>query len=44
VSLTRPTFTLRAKWNWHDRARRGLVAAARGIDASTYIWRSARST
>ena len=43
ASLTRPQFTLRAKWNWHDRARRGLVAPARGIEASTYNWRSART-
>ncbi|MDP3071945.1 MAG: TonB-dependent receptor [Opitutaceae bacterium] len=43
VSLTRPQFALRAKWNWHDRARRGLVATARGLEASTYNWRSART-
>jgi TonB-dependent receptor len=43
VSLTRPRFALRLKWNWHDRARRGLVAAARGIEASTYNWRGART-
>jgi TonB-dependent receptor len=42
VSLARPNFTLRLKWNYAGRARRGLVAAGRGIDPGTYNWGARR--
>lgn len=38
LSLTRPKYTLRVKWNYSSRARRGLVAAGRSIDPGTYNW------
>ncbi|MBL9209312.1 MAG: TonB-dependent receptor [Opitutaceae bacterium] len=42
VSFARGKGALRAKWNYTSRARRGLVAAGRGIESSTYNWRSER--
>ncbi len=42
LSYTRGPLGLRAKWNYTSRARRGLVAAGRGIEASTYNWRGER--
>ncbi|MBL9202731.1 MAG: hypothetical protein JNL39_19615, partial [Opitutaceae bacterium] len=42
VSLARPNFTLRLKWNYVSRARRGLVAAGRSIDPGTYNWSASR--
>jgi iron complex outermembrane receptor protein len=42
ASLTRPGFTLRTKWNFVSRARRGAVAAGRSIEPGTYNWSSDR--
>ena len=42
ASLTRPGYTLRAKWNYAGRARRGVVAAGRSIEPGTYNWSSDR--
>jgi len=42
VSLERPKFTLRARWNYQSLARRGLIAAGRGIEPGTYNWGASR--
>ena len=42
VSVTRPRFTLRMKWNHSSLTRRGLVATGRGIEPSTYNWAAPR--
>lgn len=42
VSLNRPTYNLRMRWNYNGRARRGMVALGRGIEPGTYNWASKR--
>ncbi len=42
VSLTRPDYTLRVRWNYMGRQRRALVAAGRSLEASTYNWGNKR--
>ncbi len=42
VSLERERFTLRARWNYQSRARRGLIAAGRSIEPGTYNWGGSR--
>ena len=42
VSLTRPAYTLRTRWNYQGRQRRALVATGRSLEASTYNWGSQR--
>ena len=42
ASLARDTYSLRLRWNYAGRARRGLVAAGRSIDPATYNWNSKR--
>jgi TonB-dependent receptor len=42
ISLSRPKFTLRARWNYRDRSRQAAVAG-RGIEPGTYFWGSART-
>jgi len=44
VSLTRPRFNLRLNWNYRGRQREGLIAAAQGIEPSTYNWTAKRLT
>jgi outer membrane receptor protein involved in Fe transport len=43
ASLTRPKYNVRLRWTHAGRARRGAVAAGRGIEASTYNWASSRT-
>jgi len=43
ASLTRPRFTLRARWNYTSRNRAALIAPGRSIPESTYNWRAART-
>jgi TonB-dependent receptor len=43
LSLTRPKFTLRARWNYTSRNRNGLIATGRSIPEGTYNWRAART-
>jgi TonB-dependent receptor len=42
VSLSRPQYNLRMNWNYRGRQRRGLIAAGRSIEPSTYDWGSKR--
>ena len=42
VSLTRPKFSLKLNWNYRGAQRRGIVAAGRSIESSTYNWGSKR--
>ena len=42
VSLSRPKYTLRARWNYRDRARQGPVVG-RGIESGTYFWGGSRT-
>jgi TonB-dependent receptor len=42
LSLARDTHSVRLRWNYAGRARRGLVAAGGSIDPATYNWNSKR--
>lgn len=42
ASLSRPKYTLRARWNWRDRARQGEVVG-RGIESGTFFWGGSRT-
>ena len=42
ASLARETYSVRLRWNYTGRARRGLIAAGRSIDPATYNWNSKR--
>ena len=43
-SLTRPQFTLRARWNYEGRARQALAIPGRSIGPSVYQWKEERLT
>ena len=42
ISLSRPAYALRMRWNYTSRQRRGLTAVGRSIEAGTYTWGSKR--
>ena len=42
ASLSRPSYSLRANWNYRGRQRRGLIAVGRSIEPNTYDWGSKR--
>ena len=42
VSLSRPKYNLRVKWNYQSRNRQDPVAAGAGIEPGTYNWASSR--
>jgi outer membrane receptor protein involved in Fe transport len=42
VSLSRPKYTLRARWNYRDRARQGPICG-RSIVPGTYFWGGSRT-
>lgn len=42
VTLTRPKFTFRVRWNYESRSRLALVAPGRSIGPSVYSWREGR--
>jgi TonB-dependent receptor len=42
ITLSRPKFTLRARWNYESRSRGALQAAGRSTGPETYQWRAER--
>ena len=42
VSLSRPKYTLRARWNYRDRSRQGPIVG-RSIEPGTYFWGGSRT-
>jgi TonB-dependent receptor len=42
ISLARPTYNLRMRWNYTGRQRRAIVATGRSIESGTYNWGSKR--
>lgn len=42
VTLTRPKFTLRVRWNYESRSRQARIAPGRSIGPDVYNWRDSR--
>jgi TonB-dependent receptor len=42
ITLSRPKFTLRARWNYESESRQALAAPGRSIGPSVYQWRTDR--
>lgn len=42
ISLSRPKYTLRTRWNYRDDTRQAMVAQGRSVQAGTYTWGAER--